>query len=104
MRVRRSQRRSREVTGAPERTYVIADSARLNGDQRERTAARGLSGYECLENGGRLSVMTVSEGARAGAGDDLAGVGDRVRAAGGDSISQACDAERILAVEGSWPS
>jgi hypothetical protein len=48
--------------------------------------------------------MTVSEGARAGAGDDLAGVGDRVRAAGGDSISQACDAERILAVEGSWPS
>jgi hypothetical protein len=63
----------------------IADSARLNGDQRERTAARGLSGYECLENGGRLSVMTLSEGAGAGAGagDDLAGVGDRVRAAGG---------------------
>jgi hypothetical protein len=28
----------------------------------------------------------------------------RARAVGGDSISQACDAERILAVEGSWPS
>jgi len=42
----------------------IADSARLNRDQRERTAARGLSGYECLESGGRLSSMTVSEGRR----------------------------------------
>jgi hypothetical protein len=26
----------------------------------------------------------------------------RARAVGGDSISQACDAERILAVESSW--
>jgi len=31
VRVRRSQRRSWEVTGAPERTYVIADSGRLRG-------------------------------------------------------------------------
>jgi hypothetical protein len=28
----------------------------------------------------------------------------RARAVGGDSISQACDAERILAVESSWSS